>query len=72
MRLEDMGLLDPLHTGVGQAQSSRHGAHAPLGRARWFLMERHVDHPLDHRCREGLAPRRVGGTFKKPCPLACA
>ena len=65
VRLETVRVPDPLHAGVGQAHRSRYGAHAPVGRARWFLMQGQMEDALDHRGREGLAPRRAGGVLEK-------
>jgi hypothetical protein len=66
VRLEAVGVPDPLHAGVGQACDSGHGAHAPLRRSRRLLMQGHVDHPLDHRSRQGLTPWRARGVLEKP------
>ena len=57
MRLEPVRMPDPLDTGIGDARCRRHGAHAPVGRIRRLLVQRHVDNLLDLLGRERLNAR---------------
>ena len=54
MRLEPVRTPDPLDAAVGDACRRRHAAHAPMGRIRRLLVQRHVHHLLDLLGRQRL------------------
>ena len=66
MRLQPVRAPDPLYAAVGNVHRRRHTAHAPMGRFRRALVQRHVHHLLDLPRRQRLDARRAGCVFKQP------
>jgi hypothetical protein len=56
----------PLDAAVRDARRRGHAAHAPLGRIRRLLMQRHVHHLLDLLGRQRLDARRAGCVLQQP------
>jgi hypothetical protein len=70
MRLQSVRMPDALDAAVGEARRLRHAAHAPVGRMRRLLVQRHVHDLLDLLGRQWFDARWPGRVLAaRPFPL---
>ena len=70
MRLQTVRVPNPLHARVTDAGRLGQGAGAPVRCGGWLVMQGHVNHLLNHRCRKGrlASTKRLASTRQAFAP----